>query len=175
MKKLNKKSLVLLICAALLLTFTVSGTVAYLVADTDPVENVFTPASVDTEIFEEVSGNTKSVIKVTNAQNSIDVFVRVAVIGNWVKDGQVVESWTPAANQFNLTDWVEHDGFYYFKSVVAPRGATSDLLATNIVSTTRESDGAHLEVTVIHQSIQAEPETTVEQVWRVNVENGVIQ
>lgn len=57
MKKLNKKIIALLISAALLLTFTVGGTVAYLVDASGPVENQFKPAAVDTEIDEEFDKN----------------------------------------------------------------------------------------------------------------------
>ena len=53
MKKINKKTLALLIAAALLLTITVSGTVAYLVDSTGAVKNVFEPGKVPPLIQED--------------------------------------------------------------------------------------------------------------------------
>lgn len=170
MKTLNKKIIALLISVTLLLTFTVGGTVAYLVDASGPVENQFKPGKVDTEITEEVENGTKSVIKITNNQDSIDVYVRVAIIGNWVitdtntNQDMIVGSWTPAANQYNTTDWFTNGSYYYYKYVVAPGGSTSDLLANDINEKTR-ADGAHLEITVVHQSIQAQPKDAVGTAW----------
>ena len=52
MKKMNKKSILLLIAVAALALTTVGGTLAYLMTKTDPVVNTFEPAKLDTEIVE---------------------------------------------------------------------------------------------------------------------------
>ena len=86
MKRFHKKSLVLLITVALLLTCTVSGTVAFLAVDSGPVTNTFTPVELDTKIIENDdfgSTKTKKSIQIQNNGN-IDAYVRVAVYGNWV-------------------------------------------------------------------------------------------
>lgn len=172
MKTLNKKIIALLISVTLLLTFTVGGTVAYLVDASGPVENQFKPATVDTEITEEVESGTKSVIKITNTQDSIDVYVRVAIIGNWVitenNVDTVVGTWSPVEGQYNSTDWFTDGSYYYYKYVVAPGDSTSDLLATDIKAET-QADGAHLEITVVHQSIQAQPKDAVSTAWGAEV------
>ena len=154
----RRKSITLAILVVLLLTFAVSGTIAYITTKTDPVENVFTPATVDTDIdepgFTPGTSTQKETIKVVNNGN-IPVFVRVAIVGNWVLDGKIVDS---ATISFKLgTDWVynEADGYYYYTKAVPAGESTYDLLGSDITSATRE-DGAHLEVTVIHQSIQAD-------------------
>lgn len=155
MKKLNTKSLVLLVCVALLLTCAVGSTVAYLVDKTDSITNTFTPAKVTTEITEDFDKKVKSSIKIHNKDESINVWVRVAIIGNWVKDGQIVAPWTGTVD-CNTPDWsLESDGYYYYKSVVEPGKSTTELLKTGITAEMRE-DGAHLEITVIHQSIQSD-------------------
>ena len=64
MKKFNKKSLALLIAAALLLTITVGSTVAYLVDSTNALVNTFEPTEVDTELNENFDGEVKKNIKV---------------------------------------------------------------------------------------------------------------
>lgn len=167
MKNNRMKLFALLISVTMLLTIAVSGTVAFLADNSGPVENVFTPAKVDTEITEEVENGTKSKVAITNAKDSIDVYVRVAVIGNWIKDGQVVGMWMPADNQFNTSDWFADGGYYYYKYVVAPSAETTNLLSAGITEATK--DGAHLEITVIHQSIQAQPDAAVEAAWGVTV------
>ena len=174
--KLNKKLLVLLVCVTLLLTCAVSGTVAYLADMSGPVENQFKPTEVDTEIDEVFENNVKSSIAITNVtdENHIPVYVRVAVVGNWVKDGKIVEAWSLDSSYINKTDWlIGGDGYYYYRKVLAVGATTKNLLNDQINTTARE-DGAHLEVTVIHQSIQSEPETTVESVWNVTVTDGSI-
>lgn len=171
MKNNKKKSILLLITIAALLLAAVGGTVAYLVTSTDPVVNTFTPASVDTEIDETFEDNVKSSIKVINNGN-IPVYVRVAVVGNWVKDGKVVDSWTPG---FTVgEDWDEGgDGYYYYTKPVEAKvgdtpGVTTDLLGSSIEAAPR-ADGTILEVTVIQQSIQAEPTSVVVDEWGVTL------
>lgn len=159
MKKMNKKSIALLICATLLLTFTVSGTVAYLVDASGPVDNIFTPGKVDTEIYEEFDDNgAKETIKIQNTADSIEVYVRVKLIANYVDDetGYIVKA---ATVSFTLgTGWVynSNDGFYYYTKSVKPGETTENLLGSSISPDEDTVENAHLEVTVIHQSIQAE-------------------
>ena len=170
MKKFHKKSLVLLVCVAMLLTFTVSGTVAFLADNSGSVTNTFTPVKVDTYIDETENGvsgvkvGEKSVIKVVNKSGTeyIPVYVRVALAGNWVKmvEGKevIVAPATAAEMTFTLgSDWIKHtDGFYYYTKVVNPGKSTSDLLGTPITGATKD-DGSYLVVTVVHQAIQTEP------------------
>lgn len=157
MKKFNKKSLALLIAAALLLTITVSGTVAYLVDSTGSLVNTFTPTVVDTEITEKFDGSSKSSIVITNVgERNIDVYVRVAVVGNWVLNNQIVDSWTLSDEYINKSNWnIGSDGFYYYNTVLEAGSTTANLLSKAIISPLR-TDGAHLEVTVMQQAIQAD-------------------
>ena len=171
MKNMNKKSITLLIAVVALVLVTVGGTLAYLIDSTDPVTNTFTPSQVKTEIDEEFDGSAKSEIIIKNADSSIKVYVRVALVGNWVKNGEIVEAWTP---NFDLGEnWTQKGGFYYYKKALEPGESTTDLLKTSITAST--TGDKTLEVTVIHQAIQAEPETTVESAWGVTVTDGVIQ
>lgn len=164
MKKFNMKSLVMLACITVLLTFAVSGTVAFLAAGSAPVINEFTPAKVTNEIEEGFDGETKSKIVIKNT-SSIPVYIRVAVVGSWMKDNKVVDDWKP---EFALgTDWFEADGLYYYKYQVAAGGETSDLLGSDITATTE--DGKVLKVTVLSQAIQAEPDAAVKNAWGVTV------
>ena len=190
----RRKSLILIAMVVLLLTFTVSGTIAWLAASTDPVENVFTPGKVDTTLDEEFGNSAKTKIVISNKgkpDSTVPVFVRVSVSGYYVKDVTedgvtsqvIVEPWGGLTSAQVNTEggWFKGlDGFYYYKMPIAPDGETSNLLQNGIVLTPRE-DGSYLVVNVLHQSIQADGTTTDENdntvpvvtaEWGVYVVNG---
>lgn len=170
MKRFPKKLAVLLAAVTLLLTFTVSGTVAFLTENTESLTNTFIPVELDTVIVESVSAGQKTSIKVQNIQadNHIDVYVRVAVVGNWVdENGAIVAPWELSA--YNTASWTKRsDGFYYYNSVLLVGDTTAELLASGGIKEsdyTRPEGADHLVVTVVHQSIQAEPATVVQSAW----------
>lgn len=166
MKKLHKKSLVLLAALALLLTCTVGGTAAFLAVGSGPVTNTFTPAELDTKIVESfkdsASGAVKSSIKVENT-GTVDAYVRVGVYGYWaVKDSsgteKIVAPWSSTVTP--ATGWEEKsDGWYYYTSALKPGTKTGELLSESITQTGAPAayPSAYLVVNVIHQSIQTEP------------------
>ena len=173
MKKLHKKSIVLLITLALLLTCAVSGTVAYLSVGAAPVTNTFTPAQADTRIVEtlqNVNGvQTKSGIQVLNKDlaTNIPVYVRVAVYGNWVDaSGRIIAPWS-GLSKYNEEKWTKVGNYYYYKDVLAVGETTENLLVVDapIQEENKPKGVQRLEVTVIHQSIQAEPVGAVQEAW----------
>ena len=162
MKRLNPKALLVVVLLAVLLTFTVGGTLAYLFVQTDPVQNTFTPAKVDTEIEEEFDNNgSKTAIKITNpeATDSVDAYVRVAVVGNWYNEaGKIVDDWQPSFTPG--AKWVKYpsddpDAFYYYTEVLKVGETTTNLLADGETIGAADADGLHLQVTVMQQAIQA--------------------
>lgn len=177
MKRSYRKTLVLLIAAAMLLTMSVGSTAALLQVSSDPVENVFMAVKVDTKINETFTSAGKSSITVENKQadDNMDVYVRAAVVGNWVKGGKIVEEWTLTDDYINTTDWdIGGDGFYYYRRVLSVGASTENLLAKTITQATREDD-ATLEVTVVHQAIQYMPTSAVTQAWGVTMaQDGTI-
>ena len=66
MKKFHKKNLVLLASVAVLLTFAVSGTVAYLVDADGPVVNEFKPATVDITTTDKIENGAKKDVIISN-------------------------------------------------------------------------------------------------------------
>lgn len=179
MKNGKLKRILMLAAAALLLTFTVSGTLAYLATSTNDVTNVFTPVKVDTEIVEkiEIENNAKTSIQIenVNASDNIPVYVRAYLVGNWCDEkGRVVLPWN---GQFTLNEdyWKEckSDGYYYYKKVLPVGKMTENLLKNSISATSTDADkaGLHLEITVVHQSIQSTPTSAVESAWGVTVAN----
>ncbi len=157
MKKFRGKSIVLLAALAVMMALPISGTMAYLVVGTGELVNTFTPVQVDTVIKETVVKGSKSEIKVENKklEKNIPVYVRVAVVGNWVNaDGQIVAPWTAPATP--TSDWTKaSDGFYYYNSVLQVGAETSVLFSDAITEAGKPSGADHLVVTVVHQSIQS--------------------
>lgn len=167
MKKLNMKSLVLLVCVALLLTCAVGSTVAYLAESTDPLTNTFIPGKVTTTIVEKFGGNTKSSIVIENTGN-VPAYVRVAIVANWAQkdaDGNEVIVRPATANEISFTlgtDWLKIGDYYYYTKPVPAGQKTSNLLGTSIES---KDESPYLVITVLQQSIQAEPKNAVEAMW----------
>lgn len=166
MKQFPKKPVMLLIAVTLLLTFTVSGTVAFLAANTGELTNTFTPVQVDTKIEEGFKDGTKNSIKVLNKNldTNIPVYVRVAVFGNWVdENGNIVEPWYGPVSHND--SWEYSGSFYYYKRVLEVGAYTDELLKTPITWDRKPEGAHHLEVSVVHQAIQAEPASAVIDAW----------
>ena len=166
-----KKSWILIAAVALLLAFAVSGTIAWIAASTEPVENVFTPGKVDTEIVENFDGKVKSSIAVQNRPqpySTVPVYVRVSVSGYWCDaNDKIIDSWDGSISIG--TNWFKgSDGFYYYKKAINPSESTTNLLAASIQES-KKADGSYLVVNVVHQSIQANPTSVVSTEWPVNV------
>ena len=169
MNKKLSKTIVLLIAVVALLAVSVSGTLAYLITSTNSIVNVFTPAIESTEIKEEFNGTSKSSVKIENTGN-IPVYVRVKVIANWYKDGKIVAPWTDNVS-YDMSNWTKIEDYYYYKDVLSANSETANLFLSPY--TYKQEDvpveGAHLEMTILHQSIQAEPTTAVHDAWGVTV------
>lgn len=172
--KNRKKTILLAVTIALVLAASVGGTIAWITTSTPGIENVFKPVEVDTKLVESFSNNSKTSIQVQNASDEtryIPVYVRVAVSGNWVLNGEIVAPWTGMPNTIN-SDWFKQGDFYYYKKVLPVGGITSNLLDTNYPIRPAKPEtvpaDAHLEVDVLHQSIQANPTTVVKGLWPVD-------
>lgn len=169
----GKRSLAALIALVLIICVAVGGTIAYIVTQTDKVENKFTPADVKIEIYETFNGTDKSSITVQNVQDDKNVpcYIRVKLVSNMQEDGKVTGS--AAIGDFQPNDnWFEgNDGCYYYKNVVAVGASTENLLAAGQKITLKEGQV----VEVLAEGIQATPETAVTSAWPVKVVNGQLE
>lgn len=110
----------------------------------------------------------KTDIQITNTRNTNE-YLRVAVIGNWFDDheaketklapGHVIvdQTWSDAVIDFNYTDWVYVEGYYYYKYQLKG-GATipsSRALFSSYTYSTPGKTGAHLELTLAVQAVDA--------------------
>ena len=163
MKKMNKKLLVLLVAAALLLTFAVSGTVAYLADATGSVENTFQPASVQPQINEpgwvDKESTVKQNVTITNTGKT-DGYFRVAIVVTW-RDAQgniypamPVEG-THYTIELNLENWTLDGGFYYYNDAIAPGGTSAVLIKSCTPVAEKAPEGYNLHVAIAAQGIQA--------------------
>lgn len=156
-----------LLALVLILVCTVGGTVAYLVAQTDPVTNTFTPGKVSCQVEEEFNETntvkTKAVVKNTG---NVPAYIRVAVVANTVDGDNITGMKTLPAGWLNTTNWTEgSDGFYYYKGVVQPGEKTDNLLKTGI-----NLDG--IQVTILASAIQSMPDAAVEDAWNMSYNSG---
>lgn len=169
----RKAALILSLC--LIFALAVGTTLAYLKANTSPVENTFTAAKSDIKIDENVENGEKSSIQVENIGTATS-YVRVKLVMNWVdKSGNVVSGGNLPEVALNESDWFLQDGIYYYKMPVGPNMTTDNLLQEGKpITQPNAPEGCHLEVTVLAESIQAAPSTAVEGAWAVTVVNGAL-
>ena len=87
------------------------------------------PTTVDVDITDEVDNKTVKKNVITRNTGNKDVYMRVAIVGNWVDaNGKIVAPWYDTQGSFTGLGgngaWVEGgDGFWYYTQKVAP-GAT---------------------------------------------------
>ncbi len=157
-----KKPILLLVSLAVLLSVTISGTLALLTTNTDPVNNTFEPSFVPNSVVEKTDNGVKSEVKLQNDGN-IDAYIRAAVVVTWADDSLNTVTYhaqSPVLNtdyQMTLTmeGWKKGtDGFYYHLEPVAPGNTTGELL-TSCKPLKAGPDGCHLSVEIVGQSIQA--------------------
>ena len=177
--KLNKKSLVLLVCVTLLLTFAVSGTVAFLADNSGPVVNEFTPVNVTPTVNESFKDNVKNNVKIGNTGN-INAYIRAMVIITWQdKQGNVLPTLPVATGdspdytiKWTKTNWIDGgDGFYYYRYQVAPGSATDDLFTAGTPLKAAPVEDYTLHVEILAQSIQATPKSAVTDAWGTTIAN----
>lgn len=156
-----KKASALTIAIILILVMAIGGTVAFLVANTDPITNSFTPANVTCEVNEvfNADNTVKTSATVKNTGN-IPAYIRVAVVANTVDAKGNITGAKDVSNELASSGWTKLGGYYYYNEVVAPDASTSNLLADGI-------DLTGIQVTILASAIQAEPDSAVAQAWSV--------
>lgn len=157
MKNQKMKSMLMFAAAALLLTLAVGSTLAYLLDTTPTVSNTFTPAKVTCAVNEpdwDDFEKTKTNVSITNT-GTVYAYIRVAVVGNWYKNGNIVAPHT--VDLGTPAGWTKSGEYYYHTAPVAPGADTSTLIGSY---TPTRPEGvptdAHFEMNIICQAIQAE-------------------
>ena len=164
------KQFAILACVAVLLVGFVGSSLAWLMADTEPIENVFEPGEVPPTIVEEMDGTVKNNVTVKNTGN-VDAYIRAKLVFTWQNEAGEVLGVAPTSDDYTI-DWKKEGwedgpgGYYYYKAPVAPEGSTG-VLATGIKQLTQNpAEGYTLHVEVLAESIQAEPLSAVSDAWK---------
>ena len=156
----------LAIALILILAIGIGGTVAFLVANTDPITNSFTPANVTCEVNEDFnSDNTVKTSATVKNTGNIPAYIRVAVVANTIDDEKNVTGTADVSDKLASDKWTKLGDYYYYNEVVAAGDSTSNLLKADI-----ELDG--IQVTILASAIQSEPAGAVADAWGVQFNNG---
>ena len=166
------KTFFTLLAIIMLIGAVVGTTVAFLVANTEKVENTFTYASVSCEVEENFDGSKKSNVRIKNTGNT-DAFIRATYVVNWLdKDGNIAAS-VPEGYSYSLTEnpdkkWTEIDGYFYYLSPVAPGASTPGSLL-NCTVTYPENPEYTLSVEILATAIQSNPAKAAESAWGIKI------
>ena len=161
----GKKAVAFLVLTVALSVAIVGTTLAYILVKTNELNNTFTPGEVKIEIAGDDITNT----------GDTDVYVRAAVVINWVDGDGVILSTMPVAGVdydivFNedtalTSGWVQgSDTFWYYVDTPLEAGKTANALINSITQKTTK-DGYTLRVQVLSSAIQAEPAEAVFGAW----------
>ena len=180
-KKANKRIGILILSLLLIAAAAIGGTMAYLTAETPQVKNTFTPAEVTTEITEDFDGYVKKKVNVVN-KGDIAAYIRVKLVTYRVNEEEKPIGGAAEIPEFTLgTNWVEHEGYYYYTLPVDPSATTLNLIADGSKITLEDyrndptdPDGGKQVIEVMAEAIQSEPAEAVADAWGVIIENGVV-
>ena len=181
------KSKAMLVSLLLIIGITVGGTLAYIVADSGPVKNTFTPSEVTTTVDEDVSNGVKTSVRIKNTGDTT-AYIRAAVVITWQDENGNVLGELPAEETdytitYNLdSGWKKGaDGFYYWTAPVlsddedAFNCHTGVLInsckakQTKTIGTGADAVTYSLAVEIIGSGIQSVPASVVVEEWSSGV------
>ena len=154
----SKKSFILLISLAFVLLVGVSGTIAYLVATSGPVVNIFTSSGVPITVTDKVENNIKENLVITNNGN-VSAYIRVALVANWVdaSDNIVAPvSLSSITASYFGDNWVKNGNYFYYKLPVAAGNTVPNTFIFDATSLTKPDGADHLEMTILAQAVQSD-------------------
>ena len=162
-----KRSGILLAAVIVLLAGAVGGTWAFLVAQSESVQNNFTYAHVRCTIDEKFENGVKSNVKIQNT-GDIPAYIRARIVVTW-KDAKGKVSAVPVKNTdytiaFNETDWTQQGDYWYCKTAVDAGGETPVLIIKCEKKGNAPKD-YDLSVEILADAIQSEPASAVTEAW----------
>lgn len=180
-----KRLATLLVSLLLVLGVALGGTVAFLSTRTDSKVNTFTPSEVTCAVMETFENNVKSQVAVKNTGDTT-AFIRAAINVTWMSNqdaaNQTVSAKVPVKDtDYSITfakntNWIQGaDGYYYYQLPVDPQVSTGVLIEEcKLQNNASVPDGYHLSVEIVASAIQSAPDSVVQSMWHVTVENGKI-
>lgn len=167
----TRKKFIIPFSIVLVILLVLCGTVfAYMLRQTEPLSNQFTPANVSCEVVERFDGTQKTSIQVRNTGN-IDAYIRVRLVSYWVDSGGNIAPKPSVMPEISITDeWIKgSNDTYYYKTPVSPDTNTGELLAANITLATE--DGYNQVIEVFAEAIQSKPSNAVTGSWGVTLDS----
>lgn len=174
-----RKEFVLLVSVFAMIAGVVGGTVAYLVADTDPLTNNFDLAEVSCRVEEEFDNQIKENVKIQNT-GDIPAYIRAKVVVTWKDEdgnvyGQAPIEETDYTIQFNEGVWKREGDYWYYDEPVAPvteNNCYTPVLINRCSSSGTEPEGYHLSVEILAEAIQSEPTKAIQEAWGYTPSNN---
>ena len=174
-----RKEFVLLVSVFAMIAGVVGGTVAYLVADTDPLTNNFDLAEVSCRVEEDFNKQEKKNVKIQNT-GDIPAYIRAKVVVTWKDEdgnvyGQAPIEETDYTIQFNEGVWKREGDYWYYDEPVAPvteNNCYTPVLINRCSSSGTEPEGYHLSVEILAEAIQSEPTKAIQEAWGYTPSNN---
>lgn len=165
---LNGRLTAMVIATVMLLALAIGGTVAWLTDTSPAVVNTFTPSHVSCKVEETFNNQTgvKSKVQVKNTSD-IPAFIRVKLVtyrtngkGQHIGGTATVPDFQPGTN------WVLHEGYYYYTQPVQPQNFTGILIEQiKLQDSYTDADGGRQAIDVMAEAIQSVPEAAVKDAW----------
>ena len=184
--KITQKVSIAILCFLWIAVLAIGGTLAYLFTSTQQVINTFSVPSDGSSIVEEIEGNVKKKVVITNT-GDVDSYIRARVIFTWQNEaGQVhptavVHPSEGVTGDYQITwntgsaagAWTERNGMYYYNGVVDAKASTAALFTNCTPVNPAPEEGYTLHVEILSQSVQAEGvaedgNKAVEKAWGVD-------
>lgn len=162
-----KRSGILLAAVIVLLAGAVGGTWAFLVAQSEPVQNKFTYAHVSCTIKEKFDGTTKSDVQIQNT-GDIPAYIRARIVVTWKDTSGNVSAVPVKVSDYTMdmgTGWTKGtDGYWYYNTAVDATKFTP-VLITECKKTGTAPKDYDLSVEILADAIQSEPANAVKEAW----------
>lgn len=174
-RKAHKKSRLtaIAIASVMLLTLAIGGTVAWLITNSSPITNTFTPSTVACSVTENFNNGTGEKTNV-NVQNTGDTeaYIRVKLVTYRTNDlGQHIGG-TATIPEFDPgTHWVKYGGYYYYTLPVKPDEKPAAVLISSITleDSYPDADGGKQAIDVMAEAIQSAPAEAIGRSWGVRI------
>lgn len=174
-----RKEFVLLVSVFAMIAGVVGGTVAYLVADTEPLTNNFDLAEVSCRVEEKFKNQIKENVQIQNT-GDIPAYIRAKVVVTWKDEdgnvyGQAPIEETDYTIQFNEGVWKREGDYWYYDEPVAPvteNNCYTPVLINRCSSSGTEPEGYHLSVEILAEAIQSEPTKAIQEAWGYTPSNN---
>lgn len=159
----SKVKVISLLLAVIAITAVCGSTLAYLVAHTDTLTSIFTPATVSCKVV-----STENGYAVENT-GSTQVYVRAVVTVNWLnEDGNIVFPAPQQGTDYTLSfsdssNWVKSDDYYFFYTLPLSGNESTEALITGYTCTATPPEGYTLQVKILAQAVQA---NAVQDAWK---------